>query len=525
MPIRSRIARFVHVALVMAAGVPFLAGCGSDSSTCPAGSGRILGTITAGGHPVIAALSIQSYPSRPGNNIVAMAYTDSSGHYAISLPAADYRIAVRFQGASLIGYILGRGLTIELGQAQTFHVVDAKEIRADVLLSSAVLTLDTPAELDGEPITATLQPGGRLPAVAGNRDTVRAGLARISFPVGLPGRYQVHVRIGGFWNDGAWNESSVWLPATYDRSQAEWITLEEATETQIQGTIAPPGKITGSITGAWEELNATAPTLTLVSETDTSTIATERSLDGLYSLRVFAPMRARLQIQEIFPRWYGGSSYASATVLDLQPPDVVSLDIHQSGIAGRIGRISTYGGTVSVNDASGTRIDVSQPTGADGLFHFANLAAGTYYVHVDGDRTWVPQWYDGADSLAAGTPIVIAQEGEVQWITVHLSDGGTISGRISTNGSSAVYAAVFAVIPGQEQGGYYHAADTVVSGPDGEYRLAVLPNGDYKIGAVLTAGAPTIWYPGMADPDSATIVSIRDHGTVTGIDFGSTLRP
>jgi len=524
MPVRSPIARFVRVALVLAAGVPFIAGCGEDSSTCPAGSGRILGTITAGEHPVIAALYIQTNTMGHANSLAVQAYTDSSGKYSVALPAADYRIAVRFQDSSLSGYILGRGLTIDPRQAQTFQVVDAQEIHADVFLSAAVLTLSAPAELEGESITATLQPGGRLPGVVGVRDTVRAGQARISFPVGLPGQYQVLVRIGELWNGGAQNESSVWLPATYDRSEAEWVTLEEATETQIQGTIPPPGKITGSITGAWEELNATAPILTLVSETDTSTIATDRSPDGLYSLQVFAPVRARLQIQEILPRWYGGPSYASATVFDLQPPDVVSLDIHQSGIAGRIGRISTYGGTVSVHDVSGTRIDVSQPTGVDGLFHFANLAAGTYYVHVDGDRTWVPQWYDGADSIAAGTPIVIAQEGEVQWITVHLSNGGTISGRISTNGSSAIYASVFAVIPGQEQGGY-HAADTVVSSPDGEYRLAVLPNGDYKIGAVLTAGALTLWYPGVADPDSATIVSIRDHGTVTGIDFGSTLRP
>jgi hypothetical protein len=146
------------------------------------------------------------------------------------------------------------------------------------------------------------------------------------------------------------------------------------------------------------------------------------------------------------------------------------------------------------------------------------LRPGRYYLRARGDcwfdETWAAQWYDGADSFADATPIEITNEGELVRITMHLVEGGRITGRLLTaDGQPATRRDVVL---------HDEAAEPLCSKQTeretGDISFVGLANGDYYLATHLGDGVYW-WYDGTDDPDSAQAISIRDYSLVSGVDW------
>jgi hypothetical protein len=147
-----------------------------------------------------------------------------------------------------------------------------------------------------------------------------------------------------------------------------------------------------------------------------------------------------------------------------------------------------------------------------------NLRPGSYtlfvygYCDYDGE-TWASQWYDGADSLAAATWIDLA-EGQLAPITVRLVTGASIEGRVLTAEGQETYSSVKVFdargVPLCGNSGYSYGY--------GPFSFRGLNNGDYKLAARVSQEFEW-WYPGTVDPDSASVIEIRDRQSITGIEW------
>lgn len=116
------------------------------------------------------------------------------------------------------------------------------------------------------------------------------------------------------------------------------------------------------------------------------------------------------------------------------------------------------------------------------------------------DQRWYSQWYDGAESLAAATPITIADPGEVVGITAHLREGGRISGRVLRAGQPdyPLWITVWRSdgAPSVSNGGH-------TSSSDDTFEVVGLNDGDYQVGDVV---------------NQTYLENPRGHGLVSGND-------
>lgn len=182
--------------------------------------------------------------------------------------------------------------------------------------------------------------------------------------------------------------------------------------------------------------------------------------------------------------------------------------------------------TVTLIDAaSGTRRTTT--TDAAGRYAFGPLPPGRYLVSAEapgfvtqvfGQQGWVPE----------GAPIDLAPGSTLDAVSFRLQRDAVIRGRlVHRDGRPASGVTVEALRPsarGSSLG--FVALSRALSGPDGEFRLAGLPPGEYYVAAAPApadpadpqAAAPT-YYPGVSWIGEARRVAVPADGDVGGIDF------
>ena len=176
------------------------------------------------------------------------------------------------------------------------------------------------------------------------------------------------------------------------------------------------------------------------------------------------------------------------------------------------GYLSDYRARVALLDRSGRTY--TGDTAYGNPIAVCNLPSGSYRLYVHGDcdaEPWASQWYDGADSLAAASFIEVVA-GHATRATLHLDHDGRIEGRVLDNAGlpAPVRLALY-------RGGAPLCENLYAVGWN-PFSIRGLGNGDYTLAAVLLDDA-LWWYPGTAFPDSARILRIRNHGTLTGIEW------
>ncbi|MFQ5637483.1 MAG: collagen binding domain-containing protein [bacterium] len=153
-------------------------------------------------------------------------------------------------------------------------------------------------------------------------------------------------------------------------------------------------------------------------------------------------------------------------------------------------------------------------TDADGNYLVEKLIPG-YYVLVAHARGFIGEFYDDTRNYLEATPLNIAEDDTVEAINFGLSEGGTITGTVVTEGDSLPLArahvvAALAVNPRFARHG--------LTDENGDYALEALPTGSY----LVRANAPGYrgeYYDDAKERNAATLVRVEEPETVSNIDY------
>ena len=139
---------------------------------------------------------------------------------------------------------------------------------------------------------------------------------------------------------------------------------------------------------------------------------------------------------------------------------------------------------------------------------------------------WGLQWYDLADSAENARVVVVPQDGGIASVVVRLERGGEIQGSVRSRTGDSLSPRVVMVTHADA----FQAWAIRPQVTPGRFRIRGLPDGDWKVAVSKetmfsedpAAGAYYHWiWHGGASFDSATVIAIRDHATVDGIEIRS----
>jgi hypothetical protein len=501
-----------------------IAGCEDDSPVCPESGPAILrGQILGGGVGVPASI-VAIRPDYSRRDSYFSVDSDSSGRYELHTPPGQYqiRIATRslwFFGSDMekrVGGLRGAGAdaeTISLGPG-------TRDL--DFAGGRVTAAIGIPPELSGASLRCLLK--GRysstsIEAVAGSDS------AFFEFALVPEGEYVVG--IGRSTSELPF----LWLPNSAWSGEGPRFEVPVNRQRRIEGGIPPPARISGSVRGSWQVSAPYRPSIAAVAGDQTLAL-TEPEDDGSFRMELFVaePVRIRVRIGGI-ERWIGDEEQPNGMVYHPQlGEEITGASLVESGILCRLEGpryLTHHDGSLSIYDMEGREID-SSPTYNNPL-GFSNLRPGTYFLSIRpySNEPWLPQWFDGADSLSVATPIVIQGEGESVPVTFHLVEGGRIQGTIVRPDGSAGHDSYLEItaVAGDPHG--YPGHDSWPDLGSGFFEIKGLPDGNYYLRTVIYDGdSHETWlYPGTASVDSAETIGVHEHGMVGGIIWKVPERP
>ncbi|MFF2316417.1 carboxypeptidase regulatory-like domain-containing protein [Arthrobacter sp. NPDC058097] len=251
--------------------------------------------------------------------------------------------------------------------------------------------------------------------------------------------------------------------------------------------------------------------------------------DGTYSVRGLPAGSYKVQ-------FVGGNSgavtqwHAAATSFDTATPVTLTAGQDLAGINATLVRGASISGTVTVPagfDPSSVSVEAMDDNGLtrgsanpdqNGVYNLRGLPPGSYKVQFASyyNSGLLQQWYPGAASFAAATPVVLAAGQDRTGIGATLVTGGSISGQITAPAGvdlSSVQASVYdAAGPNPN----YVGSSSVNA--DGTYKVNGLNTGSYKVQFLGTnSGLLENWFDGAASFVDATPVAVaagQEHASV-----------
>lgn len=504
------------VLFLLLVGISWIPGCGDDdASPCyPGASGTISGRILSGGEPTrvrVGALQVQPGGSSSGQVAYIQTVCDSSGAYRLDVPAGRY--ILRMDGFACDAFY-AHGILVRESKAETLEIEPGGSIVADLQSGSLRVDITAPAELEGSRVSMRLVRDGDGCSAGTSSGDVSNGHATFIFQRLLPGTYRVSFSSAG----SAWFEA--WLPGTTFAEEADTIVISSGRARTHESALPSPAVLRGRVTGSWQELGQSAPQIVLVATDEARSLGHTgvNPADGSFEFHLYAHARFLLDVDIVgFPRWYGGTSRQTATPIEIEPGHEFELNLTESGIAGWLNQdVSGSAAEVWIYDADGNARGHDDATGSGGFFRISNLTEGTYILKIQKTANWIEQWYDRADSAQAATPIHVTGEGEVVWMNLNLEDGGRIEGRVMRQDGAPAYGVRLNLIDPQTSA---VVSTSLSDGEDGAFTFRALPDGDYILAAHPGEAQTSIYYPGVTESWQATVLSVRDHATITNVFF------
>ena len=502
-------------------------------------AGRIQGVVRLGVTPVQAKVRATLVASRPGDAAQFDARVASNGSYRLDVPAGRYVLGIMLRSDTHVDYeYSATGLQAGDAPPDTLLVDSTNSpTEVDFDLASLSVHLDLPRELDGERALVVLHRWG-LPPAQGFRSylfryqaEIQNGVADILARGVLPGTYQLEVVIGLYGGE------HFWLPGVRDPGASPLVEIAPNQLVMVAGAVGQtPARLQGRISGAWEELGLTAPSLSLFA-LDSTVVRGERqvSQDGSFDEHIYLPAPVKLLVtHDGVTQWVGGSNFEAATVFELQAGQTISgiqfvesgalVEVSGEGYNLALTIVQFYDATTMSLAAEWKSSFAPSPN----VIAVPNLRPGDYRVHVDfslrGFSKWTPQWYDRAVDPVRARIVTIGGEGEVVRIPLVMQQGGTISGVLGGPGLGTDDVIIY-VTAADDPSGW---SNRWVPAGRQSFTVEGLPNGQWKVGASIPAGnnadrptpAPgTIWYPGTTHWQSARVITIRNFEDVTGIEI------
>jgi hypothetical protein len=153
------------------------------------------------------------------------------------------------------------------------------------------------------------------------------------------------------------------------------------------------------------------------------------------------------------------------------------------------------------------------------------LASGEYIVGFGspfmGELNYITQFYNGKSAYAEAQPVTVTAGDTVPGIDAKLAEGGRIAGRVTdaSTGAAIERAIVCAFGANPESGG------CAFTNANGEYTIAGLVGGEYKVGFADPPQYVVQYYNSRAALSEADAVSVLDGSTVSGIDAALAPKP
>lgn len=154
---------------------------------------------------------------------------------------------------------------------------------------------------------------------------------------------------------------------------------------------------------------------------------------------------------------------------------------------------------------------------SDGSYQFTQLASGDYGLRFSADGGFAPEYYDEADNWGSATLLSVT-DGEITTANpATLEPGGLITGTVTTALGAGI--AGIRVTALQDNDGTWQSAAQVESDLDGNYTIAALATGSYRLSFVDPAGRyNSEFYDDQSDFASATDVPVTKGATTANID-------
>jgi hypothetical protein len=499
-------------------------------------AGRIQGRVTPDGIPIDGEIIARRAADGRTATAEFVTQVDDRGDFSLDVPEGDYTIRLE------VGLYYARYSYAE--PEPSYGNIPPDTVRVDLTTSPVVIDfhlgavtmdLELPGGLDGVDSKVFLHRRGaeHVNFNASYLDEAYAKIenGRLGLRLGavLPGEYQFEILMGTYQSE------RFWWPATHERNAAPWYEVAADSVLSLSNEIThEPARIEGRVTGAWQDMGLSPPTVYMVTPDSATTV-------GIWTLSLSAEFEADLFVPGPFKlgvfqggdsgQWIGGPGFDDATLFDPQPGETISgIELVQSGLLFRVGAPEPQAGWVrcELYDPVDLRLVSASSIylGFTRTLSLSNLWPGEFLVRVSpgegyvGDVAWRPQWFDRAESAAQAQLITISHAGEIVARDLVLELGGVIGGRVEF--SEEVSFCYVAVTPADDPLSW--AYDSFYTSGSA-FRFQGLPDGDFKIGAWAgqwswDGGPPpegTIWYPGTTDWSGAGIIEIRDAGVVSGI--------
>lgn len=496
------------------------------------GTPGIRGHVLTAGDPTPATVTVERVGSPGGfRSLVVERSTDSQGGFDFVLPAGRYRADVRFAANEPFSapgrwYYRRSGLTSRSADAETLIVAESgPPVAIDFRRGRLEVELNLPPDLLGPRLylraeRAAMDEGGGWRERARWWGSVGRNPARMELPA-VPGIYRLYLTSDG-------RGDAIWLPGVSNESLAESIRVAADETAVVRATLSDGPAILRILLlgGGFERVGPRGVSI-LAFDAD-SALAAGANLDvGAYGDIVGSFARqVRLSVDGMF--WVGGPGFAEAPWFEMSPGNIVVVPTITAGAI----RLRWQG--PQAIERKNTRIRFQTEDGAvlparrlafDGdVASIDVIPPGRYRLRVEPERpgwdSWVSQWFDRAERPEDATLIEIPEDGSNVPVLLRVEAGGAIRGTVVAPNYAV---SVYGTRPDDPRACWIGQADPRA----GRFALVGLENGDYKVGlgsSPCCAGecpmppASTRWYGG-ASWDSAAVVTIREHGTVEGIEL------
>jgi hypothetical protein len=483
--------------------------------------GAVHGYVLAAGQPPAqpVAMRLRSTEDPRFPLVDVTVDTDSTGWYELLAPKGAYFLTVSTNMQAC--HYTPTGLVSIYDHPSDTLIVSHTPVRADIDLGAMNVDLTTPAVLDSQWIRIYLVPpeSSHLQSayVTAAVDDGHCHAGPVSL---MPASYRIRIEL---------DDQELWLPGTLDSAQATQLEVGSSTPIHCAGTLNDPWILKGEIQGQWQSMGFDSPRLTAFTQDSTSYAETYLAEDGSFRMALLLPVPVRLLVNDYDPWcWIGGTDLASAEEFIGASGESVTVP---TCVYGAIecwvespDPAWEFRADLALLDASGGQaIPFGFRAPRRTPLTIPMLQPGTYFLRLtpQGSRqSWCAQWFDQVDELADAVPIAVPPDGGLARITMTLSTCGTISGRVlEPDGSPAGGRRVelFAA-DDPSQGVEYSGTYTVTHADTGEFALLRLHDGAYRIGVRHTM-TTLVWYPGTLLWDEAEILTLAEHGEITGLEW------
>jgi hypothetical protein len=476
-------------------------------------SGGIQGTVTdASTTAPLEGVEVHIYDSTEPDTYVAPVLTEASGLYtATGLPPGNYIVEFVPAGSYSVQYYEDKSIRSEATEVEVVAGEVEREKNAALTaggrISGTVTSAATSAALEEVEVSVFNSSG----EVVGSAQTGAEGKYTV---MGLEtGNYAVEfVASSGSYGPQFYEDKSTLIEA-----KKVAVTAPDTT-TEINAALAAEGSIEGTVKAASNSAGLGGIEVLVYDSAEELITSTETEPNGTYKVPGLAGANYVVEFAspsgEYVSQYYNGKAKFSEATKVLVSAGAPHQAVNASMAAADGSLSGKVTGAASGNPVANVAVKVyesgaghvaSATSAANGTYTVSGLAPGSYEIEfVPSSAAYLTQYYGGAASLEASTPVTVTKGATTAGINAALKAPGEITGTVTSAATKAALKGVEVEVYGAH-GELVTFAD---SAENGTYTVADLPTGSYGVEFVPASGYLGQYYKGASSPEEATQVPV-----------------